>query len=99
MNAIPVVITLAAVFPLGKLRARVWTLVGFLCASLATCNGIAVLQCVAGFIPFQQPYPEPPGQPVSKERSGQFQLSFNRFDEAKSGCFLPIDPWGEEARV
>ena len=39
MNAVAVPITPAAEFPLGKLRARIWILVGFL--FLAACNGIA----------------------------------------------------------
>ena len=41
MNAMPVITTPLAEFPVGKLLARIWTLVGFLCVLLAACNGIA----------------------------------------------------------
>ena len=41
MNAVAVPITPAAEFPLGKLRARIWTLVGSLCFLLAAGSGIA----------------------------------------------------------
>jgi CubicO group peptidase (beta-lactamase class C family) len=37
----PVITTPAAEFPVGKLLARIWTLVAFLCILLAACNGIA----------------------------------------------------------
>jgi hypothetical protein len=39
VNAMVVAATPAAEFPFRKLRARIWTLVGFL--FLATCHGIA----------------------------------------------------------
>ena len=94
MNAMAVATTPAAEFPLGKLRARIWTLVGFL--FLVACNGIAAPPGADGIIPCKLP---DPGPTASEEGKGQFQLSLNRFGEARSGCFFPIDQWGEEARL
>jgi len=41
VNATTVITAPAAESPFGKLLARIWTLVGFLCVLLAACNGIA----------------------------------------------------------
>jgi len=41
VNAMTVITAPAAEVPFGKLLARIWTLVGFLCVLLAACNGIA----------------------------------------------------------